>query len=221
MSELNKKGKLIVIESLGDNYGKTTIANELKSRLENSSIYSFPSHLNPMGLFINEMLITGDINLLEMDQEFLSSIYLYDFKMVYDIYIKNDLDRGKDVILDRYYFSTLVYQTAINELQGKYDGEEFYKNMVNFIDKYLKLPRPDNIVVLVDTHGASRDMDNKNDQFERNEDLQNLVKIIGKKVTLDNNFNNLTYLDISDTHGKRKPLEYNVCKVLELIKLDQ
>lgn len=52
--ENRKRGRLIVLESLGDNYGKTTIVKHLMEKLNNTKTLSFPNNETYLGHAIRQ-----------------------------------------------------------------------------------------------------------------------------------------------------------------------
>lgn len=213
-----KRGKLIVIESLGDNFGKTTISEGLKDRIDNSSLFNFPSDLTPAGIFINDSLKSSKINLLEIDPKFLAFLYLIDFKIVYEKHIKPELASGNDVILDRYYFSTIVYESALNEIQGNVNRLEFINYVRNSAEVYHGLPIPDIMFILEDPFEASNEYKEKKDTFEGSSKLQHKVRDIGEYVISKNMFPNIDKLNISGEDGIRYTVEENLSRIINKLE---
>ena len=103
-------GKIIVIEGI-DGAGKATQAKILKETLEKEgkkvSIYSYPDYSSIYGERIKSFLYKK-IN-LKVDELFM----LYIIDMVKDrSNIIEDVNNGSYIIIDRFFFSTIAYQSA-------------------------------------------------------------------------------------------------------------
>ena len=102
-------GKLIILD--GPNYsGKTTIAHQLEHRLH--AVY----YREPGSLEINEnirkLIFDAGDNIDKMTQFYLFSACRN------ELFIKNiqeDLSKGKTVVLDRCFMSTMIYQESIDK----------------------------------------------------------------------------------------------------------
>jgi dTMP kinase len=128
------RGKLIVMEGV-DGTGKRTQSAALVAYLEEqgykTSHYSYPDYKSPNGMRIYAYLHGR----LEMSIDRLFNEYLED--MLKDkAKIEEDLEGGKIVVVDRYFMSTIAYQSA----QGF--GYERAKRM----EDEAMLPRPDMII---------------------------------------------------------------------------
>jgi dTMP kinase len=104
------EGKIIVIEGI-DGAGKATQAKLLKEELEKKgkkvSMYSYPDYSSIYGERIKSFLYKR-IN-LEVDELFM----LYIIDMVKDRgRIIEEAKKGNYVIIDRFFFSTIAYQSA-------------------------------------------------------------------------------------------------------------
>ena len=104
------EGKIIVIEGI-DGAGKATQAKILKETLEREkkkvSVYSYPDYLSVYGERIKSFLYKK-IN-LNVDELFM----LYIIDMVKDrSNIIEAVKNGNYVIIDRFFFSTIAYQSA-------------------------------------------------------------------------------------------------------------
>ena len=125
------EGRIIVIEGI-DGAGKATQSQLLKERLESRGIktviYSYPDYSSVYGSRIKDFLYKK-IN-INVDELFM--LYLID--MIKDrARMINDIKEGKTIIIDRFFFSTIAYQSAggFDYVQGK--------NIVNILD----MPVPD------------------------------------------------------------------------------
>ncbi len=149
-----EKGKLIVLEGL-DGTGKATQARIIKETLEKKGKtvvnYAYPNYESKYGKIIGSFL-RGEQN-LDVGELFL--LYLID--MVNEMKsMKDNLNSGKFVIVDRFFFSTIAYQSS-----GGFDYEKA-KEIVQILD----MPRPD-IVLLLDANidvSSERKSKQKEDQ---------------------------------------------------------
>lgn len=226
-----QRGRLIVIESLGDNYGKTTIVRHLEKSLPKSISLSFPNDNSHLGHAIRMHLSEKVKPLTELSPLIVSSMFLTEMAVTFEQKIYNLLDLGYDVILDRYYLSTAIYETAINEIQisnktkkryVELNSDLFLHELQTQISDIYNLPVPTLTVVLTDNFGVC-DTDTKTvNEFDKNKDLQKLTKEIGRRILDSNNklinVGEILELNISSTNKVRYTVEHNISKVLE--KLD-
>lgn len=107
--EFFRKGKLIVIEGI-DGAGKTTFAKALYESLKKKEIdciLSCEPTSGPFGKKIKEFLKKKNIN-----PQKLRSAFLEDRLWHVENLLLPALEKGKWIILDRYYLSTLAYQSS-------------------------------------------------------------------------------------------------------------
>ena len=146
-----KKGKLIVIEGT-DCSGKETQTDLLLEALENDGLdifrFSFPNYASPTGRIVGGPYL-GKSYICDgwfpeeapnVDPKVSSLYYAADRK--YNIpEINKHLEKGINVLLDRYSFSNMAHQG------GKLDDEKKRNEMFKWIEKLefelLELPRPD------------------------------------------------------------------------------
>ena len=149
------RGKLIVIEGT-DCSGKETQCKRLIERLKNDNIevfeMPFPRYDTPTGKIIGGPLLgkptigeTYFSNPSEVDSRVASLYYAAD--RFYNIApIREKLDKGITVILDRYITSNMAFQG------GKVIDDVERQNLYDFISKLeydlLGLPKPDNVIFL-------------------------------------------------------------------------
>ena len=145
------KGKLIVIEGT-DCSGKETQTKLLKERLEKENVkcvrFSFPVYDSPTGKIVGGPYLGKEYicdcwfneGAINVDPKVASLYYAADRK--YNIEkIKNFINDGINVILDRYTYSNLAHQG------GKIKSKEERINMYKWLDKLefelLELPKAD------------------------------------------------------------------------------
>ncbi len=129
-------GKLIVLEGL-DGTGKATQAKIIRQKLEdkgfNVVLYAYPNYESRYGRIIGSFLKK------EIDLPVNELFMLYLIDMVDEVgRMKEEIASGKAVIVDRFYFSTIAYQSA-----GGFDFEKA-KEIVQILD----MPRPDAVFLL-------------------------------------------------------------------------
>ncbi len=133
---MKEKGAFIVIEGI-DGAGGETQSRILKERLENSGksvlLLRYPDRSREIGKFIYEHLEKQEI----FTPEALTLLFIADFLKDKDR-ILSALAEGKIVIADRYFTSTLVYQTA----QGV-ETEKILK-----LGEIFEIPKPDVAILL-------------------------------------------------------------------------
>ncbi len=127
-------GIFICIEG-NDGSGKTTQVGMLRDALWSAGIeakvYSYPTHDSRYGRIIRDEFLTGKVE-LSVEEQFL--LYLLDMQADKKK-ISEDLKSGKVVITDRYFISTIAYQSA-----GKFDYDK-----AKAVEELMELPRPDAI----------------------------------------------------------------------------
>ena len=119
------EGKIIVIEGI-DGAGKATQSKLIREKLEekgkDSLIYSYPDYSSVYGKRIKGFLYKK-IN-IKVDELFM--LYLTDMIKDRDKML-SEISNGKNLIIDRFFFSTIAYQSA-----GGFDynkGKEIVKLM--------------------------------------------------------------------------------------------
>lgn len=145
-----QKGHLIAIEGI-DGVGKNTQAKLLRDHIVitkgECGFFSFPRYDTPTGALVGEYLKSRktDLNLFEK-----ANLYIRD-RLAAKEEILSYLDRGVDVVCDRYTLSNLVYMTSIAELE-----HPDILNLSSTVSKYLhqveyglnKLPVVDSLIIL-------------------------------------------------------------------------
>ena len=143
------KGKLIVIDGT-DGSGKATQVKKLTERLlqENHNVKSldFPRYYdNFFGKFIGEALRGDYGNWKDIHPKIASIIYAND-RLESAPMIKDWLDEGNIVILDRYVSSNQIHQGG--KIHDKHTRKEFMQWLDTMEHEILGIPRPDLILYL-------------------------------------------------------------------------
>lgn len=138
---------LIVIEGVSDGVGKTTQINELYNKLINDGkdviYHHFPSY-GSIGASLVEEYLKGNLGKREDISPYaISSFYAMDRFYTYHNELKEALDSGKIVLLDRYTTSNLIYQGALFE-----EKEEFFNYITDYEYNKLGLKKPDLVIFL-------------------------------------------------------------------------
>lgn len=167
-----KKGKLIVIEGAGDGMGKSTQMKFLKKRLESEGqeIFShhFPSYETYHGRPVEEYL-RGNFGLSkDLSPYFIHSLYAQDRAIAWLTILKKEYEKGKNLLMDRYTTSSLLYQSAY------IDNIDERKAFIDFVCDYeynkLGIKEPDNVIFLYASFELITEMRNKrkeNDGVEK------------------------------------------------------
>lgn len=179
---MQKPSLLVVFEGI-DGTGKKTESELLEKYITSRGLrvshFSYPDYDSEYGRRIWAYLHEGR----EMEVEELFFNYLID--MVKDREkITRDLRRGNVVLIDRYYFSTVAYQSA--------GGFDYAK--AKLIEKAVALPKPDLVLyfVLPTQVAMSRKrkqmqlMGRAADRHERDADLQKATDFYYKKMIKEN-----------------------------------
>jgi len=109
---LHRKGTLIAIEGL-DGSGKTTISKAIVKWLNNiglDAVYTAEPSTSPIGELIRSKIILGEFR---KDARIEALLFAAD-RLWHVLYEINPLlEKGKIVVTDRYYFSSIAYQGAL------------------------------------------------------------------------------------------------------------
>lgn len=198
-----KKGKIIVIEGV-DSVGKHTQTLELEKKLVNDGYkvyhHSFPSYEEKQAT-LAEMYLNGTFGKAVdcLDYKVLSSFFAVDRIATYHLKIKDILEKGYIVILDRYTTSNMVHQAS------KLNNKKDILDAVNWIDNYefndLGLPRPDAVLYLMINQAAREKMldkrrnDNEKDVTESDKTYLNKCSKTGLMIAKHNKWH---IIDCSD-----------------------
>lgn len=142
------KGKLIVIEG-GDGSGKSTQFAMLRDRLEhekyNLFTTKFPRHGHPSAYFVGRML-RGEYGTLEEQNPYRTSLFYTLDRFDASEEIKQHMDRGDIVLLDRYTSANIGHQGS------KIEDTEERKKYIEWLDTMeytiCDIPRPDIVFYL-------------------------------------------------------------------------
>lgn len=144
------KGKLIVIEGACDGIGKSTQFELLKARLikEGNEIYThhFPTYNTIQGFLVEEYL-KGNLGKKEkLSPYFIHMLYATDRTITWQNEIKEQYEKGKIIVLDRYTTSSIIYQSAlINDTQKR---KEFINYIIDYEYNKLGIKKPDKTIFL-------------------------------------------------------------------------
>ena len=172
-------GKLIVIEGVSDGVGKTTQIKELYNKFVNSGkeviYHHFPSY-GSVGASLVEEYLKGNLGKREdIGPYAISSFYALDRFYAYHMELKDALNSGKIVLLDRYTTSNLIYQGSLFEREKR---DEFLNYITDYEYNRLGLKKPDLVIFLKldknfantfrknrDTEGVEGDINEKDNAF--------------------------------------------------------
>jgi dTMP kinase len=139
------RGAFIVVEGI-DGSGKSSIAghitNELRSRKREVLRTREPGG-TPIGEKIREVLLDPKNSAMVPFAELF--LFMASRAQLVDEVIKPALDRGSDVVCDRYYYSTAAYQGAA--------GKVGIDTVLAVAEKIAKFQKPD-LVILLDVDPA-------------------------------------------------------------------
>ncbi len=144
-----EKGKLIVIEGACDGIGKTTqyklLYEKLREDGEDIVTHHFPSYGTYQGLPV-EKYLNGEFGKpSELSPYFVNSLYAVDRAITWNTKLKESYDNGSLILLDRYTTSSLIYQSALMNDEGK---KEFIDRICEYEYNQLGIPEPDSVVFL-------------------------------------------------------------------------
>lgn len=197
-----KKGKLIVIEG-SDGAGKGTqtkkLINYLKSINENVETLHFPNYDSPTGKIVGGPYLgheeiskcffeekTSDI-----DPKIISLYYAADFKYNMDK-LKEKLESGINIVLDRYIESNMAYQGGLIEEHNQ------RLEMYNWIEKLnyemLEIPKPDAVIYLyIPYEECKKQRNTRNEKLDAHEKNDYHLKMA-----------NNAYLELADLYNFNK-----------------
>lgn len=154
------RGRFFVLEGI-DGAGKGTQADLLDARLRRDGIQVLRAR-EPGGTRIGERVraLLLDARRSEMAPRTELFLYMASRAQLVDEVLLPALDRGRVVLLDRYYYSTAAYQGAA----GKVGVDE----VLELAERIAKFPKPDRVILLdIDpTRGMGR-VKRPKDRMER------------------------------------------------------
>ena len=192
------KGKLIVIEGT-DCSGKETQSKLLVKKLNlmgiNSINLSFPMYNTPTGKIVGNAFLGRDNNgiswfkegSIKVDPKIACLYYAADRKYNFDI-IKNYLEKGYYVVVDRYASSNMAHQGA------KIDDPDKRFELYQWIDKLeywlLELPKADETIFLHVPYKYTKELMKNRKTLDANEEdekyQQNSIKTYLELASLYN-----------------------------------
>ena len=183
-------GKLIVIEGVSDGVGKTTQIKELFNKLIDDGkeviYHHFPSY-GSVGASLVEEYLKGILGKRDdIGPYAISSFYAVDRFYAYHNELKEALEDGKIVLLDRYTTSNLIYQGSLFEREKK---DEFLDYITDYEYNRLGLKKPDLVIFLK----LDKDFANT---LRKNRDYDGVEGDINEKdnVFLDKVYDNSLYV---------------------------
>lgn len=183
-------GKLIVIEGVSDGVGKTTQIKELFNKLIDDGkeviYHHFPSY-GSVGASLVEEYLKGNLGKRDdIGPYAISSFYAADRFYAYHNELKEALEDGKIVLLDRYTTSNLIYQGSLFEREKK---DEFFDYITDYEYNRLGLKKPDLVIFLK----LDKDFANT---LRKNRDYDGVEGDINEKdnVFLDKVYDNSLYV---------------------------
>ncbi len=183
-------GKLIVIEGVSDGVGKTTQVKELFNKLIDDGkeviYHHFPSY-GSVGASLVEEYLKGNLGKREEIGPYaISSFYAVDRFYAYHNELKEALEDGKIVLLDRYTTSNLIYQGSLFDSKEK---DEFLDYITDYEYNRLGLKKPDLVIFLK----LDKDFANT---LRKNRDYDGVEGDINEKdnVFLDKVYDNSLYV---------------------------
>lgn len=183
-------GKLIVIEGVSDGVGKTTQVKGLFNKLIDDGkeviYHHFPSY-GSVGASLVEEYLKGNLGKREEIGPYaISSFYAVDRFYAYHNELKEALEDGKIVLLDRYTTSNLIYQGSLFDSKEK---DEFLDYITDYEYNRLGLKKPDLVIFLK----SDKDFANT---LRKNRDYDGVEGDINEKdnVFLDKVYDNSLYV---------------------------
>lgn len=144
-----KKGKLIVIEACADGAGKSTQYKLLIDRLskeEDIVTHHFPSYGTYQARCAEEYLKGNYGKITDLSPYFVNSLYAADRSITWITGLKNEYEKGKILIVDRYTTSSLIYQSAVFNTKEEIDNFSDY--VADYEYNKLGVAKPDLVIFL-------------------------------------------------------------------------
>lgn len=144
-----KKGKLIVIDG-SDSSGKATQTARLVAQLKKEgykvATIDFPRYYDS---FYGKMIaryLRGEFGPVDKVNPYFASLLYAGDRFLFRDKIKNWLNAGRIVIVDRYVSANMIHQTA--KLKKEKEKNEFLKWLETLEFEINKIPRPDLVIYL-------------------------------------------------------------------------
>lgn len=183
-----QRGQLILIEGL-DRSGKSTQVAKLHELIPNSKVIKFPDRSTNIGGIINEYLTNKSFSLPDQAIHLLFSANRWELNQT----IRNELQNGTTVILDRYIYSGIAYSLAklkMNNTSGEMADVQWLLNP----DKGL--PKPDITLFLTLELDEIKKRAEFGDERYENLQFQTIVKANFLSL-LDNNDKSIKFIDVN------------------------
>ncbi|MFN3567723.1 MAG: dTMP kinase [Caldimicrobium sp.] len=168
--EFTRKGRLIVFEGI-DGTGKTTIFKLLQEdKAFENCLFSFEPTLGFYGQKLRTLLSQKAIAKRPLSEnlkvkEELLELFLLDRKEHVQNFILPNLKKGKNIILDRYYLSTLAYQGDEENFLDLLKKNETFSPLPDWVI-YLELS-PEEAIKRVFNRGDEKSIFEKEDELRR------------------------------------------------------
>ena len=147
---LENNGKIIVIEGASDGIGKTTQFGLLKARLENNGNEVVNHHFPSYDTYHGEPVVKylqGDLGKIEnLSPYMVNSLYAVDRAVVWNKHLREQWQKGKIVLLDRYTTSSLIYQSAL--ITDPEEKRDFIDYVCEFEYEKIGIGKPDDVIFL-------------------------------------------------------------------------
>lgn len=219
-----EKGKLIVLEGCGDGIGKSTQLKLLKDKLLTDGCdicsHHFPSYGTYQAAPVEKYLLGNYGSTENLSPYFINTLYAVDRAITWIDKLKEEYDKGKIILLDRYTTSSLIYQAAL--IKDENERKKFIDYVIDFEYNKLGIQIPDKTLFLMAPWDLLTDLRTKretnagilNDIHESNLDYM-------KKV-YDNSIFISRYLDWDtiecSSDGKMRPREEISNQIYTLVK---
>lgn len=151
---MNKRGYLINFEGLDCSFKETNtkrLYNYIKENITDKVLLlSFPNYESESALFVKKYLDGQYGKASDVDPYQASVCYAIDrFDTIYEMKVKEKLDEGYIIILDRYIGSNLIFQTTKLKKISTLHVDSYIDWALDFEYNRLKLPKED-IVIYMD-----------------------------------------------------------------------
>ena len=230
----DQKGYIVVIEGT-DGCGKQTQAKMLKDKLSQITgrevfEISFPNYdsqsSGPVKMYLN-----GDLaqNASDIDAYQASSMFAVDRLCTFYSSIKQHLDNGEIIILDRYTPSNALHQAG--KIDDKGERDRFLSWLFDFEYNILHLPEPDDVLFLDVPPQVSQKLRKErgilksgesNDIHEKDEGHLYKAYLSGKYVSEKYNWSQISCVDNNGDILSREEIHKRIMsRVLDNKKLQQ